>query len=304
MKMEKPSELRSHLYCFTTIAIWSTLEVVGKLLGTSVSPYAVTAWRFLIGGLMILPFALRSKGDIRLGFKGVAHLGALGVLNVCLAMLILQLSIHYGKASVSAVIISVNPLFVALFAMLLLREKMRLGQILGLILGVTGIAVLVLGEVEMGDSRYLNLPLGIALALAAALSFGVYTVLTKAAVARYGNLLSNASSFIIGAVAQFGFNFLTGKTSTIQPTTPNLLLVAYLGLILTGLAYLLYFEGMKRIGAAKASMYFFTKPVISTFLAWMLLGETLRWPQLAAVVLIVAAMNLPRLHGYIKAEKP
>ena len=303
MNMEKTSELRSHLYCFTTIAIWSTLEVVGKLLGASVSPYAVTAWRFLIGGLVILPFALRNKGDIRLGIKGIAHLGALGVLNVCLAMLLLQLSIHYGKASVSAVIISVNPLFVALFAMLLLKEKMRLGQILGLILGVAGIAVLVLGEVEMGDSRYLNLPLGIALALAAALSFGVYTVLTRAAVARYGNLLSNASSFIIGAVALFGFNLLTGKPSTILPTLPNLLLVAYLGLILTGLAYLLYFEGMKQIGAAKASMYFFSKPVISIFLAWMLLGETLRWPQLAAVVLIVAAMNLPRLHAYIKAEK-
>jgi len=292
-------DFRSHLFCFLTIAIWSTLEVVGKLLGTSVSPYAITAWRFLIGGLVILPFAFRNRHEHKLGLKGIAHLVALGVLNVCLAMLILQLSIHYGKASISAVIISINPLFVALFANLILKERMSWGQILVLVLGVTGIWVLVLGEVEMDHARYLNLPLGIGLAIVAALSFGIYTVLTRAAVARFGNLVSNATSFIGGAVALFVFNALTGEELGVYPSWSNLLLLAYLGIILTGIAYLLYFEGMKRIGAARASMYFFLKPLISTFLAWALLRETLGAAQIAAVFLIVTAMNLPRIYSYI-----
>jgi len=292
-------DFRSHLFCFLTIAIWSTLEVVGKLLGTSVSPYAITAWRFLIGGLVILPFAFRNRHEHKLGLKGIAHLVALGVLNVCLAMLILQLSIHYGKASISAVIISINPLFVALFANLILKERMSWGQILVLVLGVTGIGVLVLGEVEMDHARYLNLPLGIGLAIVAALSFGIYTVLTRAAVARFGNLVSNATSFIGGAVALFVFNALTGEELGVYPSWSNLLLLAYLGIILTGIAYLLYFEGMKRIGAARASMYFFLKPLISTFLAWALLRETLGAAQIAAVFLIVTAMNLPRIYSYI-----
>jgi len=292
-------DFRSHLFCFITIAIWSTLEVVGKLLGTSVSPYAITAWRFLIGGLVILPFAFRNRHEHKLGLKGIAHLVALGVLNVCLAMLILQLSIHYGKASISAVIISINPLFVALFANLILKERMSWGQILVLVLGVTGIGVLVLGEVEMDHARYLNLPLGIGLAIVAALSFGIYTVLTRAAVARFGNLVSNATSFIGGAVALFVFNALTGEELGVYPSWSNLLLLAYLGIILTGIAYLLYFEGMKRIGAARASMYFFLKPLISTFLAWALLRETLGAAQIAAVFLIVTAMNLPRIYSYI-----
>jgi len=264
-----------------------------------VSPYAITAWRFLIGGLVILPFAFRNRHEHKLGLKGIAHLVALGVLNVCLAMLILQLSIHYGKASISAVIISINPLFVALFANLILKERMSWGQILVLVLGVTGIGVLVLGEVEMDHARYLNLPLGIGLAIVAALSFGIYTVLTRAAVARFGNLVSNATSFIGGAVALFVFNALTGEELGVYPSWSNLLLLAYLGIILTGIAYLLYFEGMKRIGAARASMYFFLKPLISTFLAWALLRETLGAAQIAAVFLIVTAMNLPRIYSYI-----
>lgn len=289
----------SHLLSFVAIAIWSTLEVSGKLLDASVSPYAITSWRFLIGGLVLLPFALSHRGSRLIGFKGLLHLLLLGLVNVCFSMLILQLSIHLGKASLSAVIVSMNPLFVALFSWLILKERMSLGYIIGLALGLFGIAILVMGEVELNTVRYRNLPLGIVLAIIASLGFGFYTVLTKKAVMRYGNLITNSVSFISGAVLLFIFNLIAGFPSSFQPTVSNLLLIGYLGIILTGLAYLLYFEGMKTIGATSAAMYFFLKPLISTFLAWILLKETLAAWQIIAVILIVLAMNLPRIYKWI-----
>lgn len=294
--MNRLSDYSAHLLSFVSIAIWSTLEVTGKLLDASVSPYAITAWRFLIGGLVILPFALRQKRGLKIGWGGLGYMLLLGLINVCFSMLILQISIYYGKASVTAVIVSMNPLFVAMFGHLILKEKMSLGYVLGLILGVFGIIVLVIGEVDMANGKYLNLPLGIALAVVAALGFGLYTVLTKRAVERYGNLATNSVSFIGGAILLFVFNLVMGKESGITPTVNNLVLAAYLGVILTGMAYLMYFEGMKKIGATGAAMYFFLKPLISTFLAWLLLKETLQGWQLAAVALIVLAMNLPRIH--------
>lgn len=287
---------RSHLFALITIAIWATLEVSGKLLDGSVSPYGITAWRFLIGGLVLLPFALKTKTDERVNIRGFVELVGLGVLNVCFSMLILHLSVYYGKASLSAVILSINPLFVMLFAAIILKEKMSLGQILGLVLALVGILVLVLAEVEMDSEKYHNLPLGIALAVVAALGFGLYTVLTKRAVQRFGNIFANSISFISGAVILFLYMMFRGHDLGFAPTLPNLMLMGYLGIILTGVAYLLYFEAMKEIGAAGASMYFFLKPIISTILAWVLLNEALRGSQIAAVVLIVAAMNLPLLY--------
>ncbi|MDZ4182030.1 MAG: EamA family transporter, partial [Candidatus Cloacimonadaceae bacterium] len=270
-------KLKSHLFCLLTICIFSTLEVAGKLLGSGVSPYTLTAWRFLIGGMVILPFAVRQSQavDFSLKIRDILRMGMLGVLNVCLSMLVLQLSIHYGKASLSAVIISINPLFVSLFAMFFLREELRFVRILGLIGGLIGIGLIVLGEAEFGSGQYRNLPLGIGLAVIAAINFGLYTVLTKKSVLAHGNLVTNSASFIIGAFVLFGINAITGKPILIDMTWNNLFLTLYLGIVITGIAYLLYFEGMKHLESNTASMYFFLKPVIASLLAYFVLNEKL-----------------------------
>ncbi len=300
--MKQLTTFKSHLFCFITILIWSTLEVSGKLLSPDVTPYAITAWRFLIGGLLLLPFALKSSDEYeKPGPKGILHLGFLGFFNVCLSMLILQLSVYYGKASVSAIILSINPLFVAIFAGLILKEKMDKTDVLALIVGILGILVLVLGEVEMDNSKYLNLPLGVVLAIVAALTFGLYTVLTKSAVQKYGNIRANAISFLLGSASLFVYNFITSKDSLISFSFSNFAVMAYMGLFITGIAYLLYFEGMKNIGASKASMYFFLKPMFATLLAWLLLGESLHGIQILAVMLIVLAMLIPRF-SFLKSK--
>ena len=119
-------KLTSHLYCLLTICLWSTIELAGKLIGEGINPFAITAWRFLIGGLVLAPFAIRQykRGKTPIKVSSILQLGGLGILNVVCSMLLLQLAIYYGKASLAALIISMNPLFVSLFAALIIKEKM------------------------------------------------------------------------------------------------------------------------------------------------------------------------------------
>ena len=109
MKSSK-SLARYHLLSVISIIIFATLEFAGKLLGSSISPYTVTAWRFLIGGLLILPFAVHqlNKNKTRINSRGVIIMVGLGILNVCLSMLVLQVSIKLGKATISAIIVSMK----------------------------------------------------------------------------------------------------------------------------------------------------------------------------------------------------
>lgn len=284
--------LRPHLYCFLTIFFFSTLEVSGKLLGPGVSPHVITAWRFLIGGLLILPFALRQKRADRtsLSANAILKMGGLGILNVCISMLILQYSIHYGKASVTAVIVSVNPLFVSLFAAFILREKLDLARIVSLLMGMVGLGLIIFGELETGSTRYLNLPLGMVLAVLVAVTFGFYTVLTKKVVLAYGNMVTNSVSFIIGALILLGFNLALGNAIIFPLSMKNTLIMLYLGILVSGTAYLLYFEGMKQLSSSRASQYFFLKPVIASLLAWAFLGETLSLLQIAAIGFVIVSM--------------
>jgi drug/metabolite transporter (DMT)-like permease len=65
----------------------------------------------------------------------------------------------------------------------------------------------------------------------------------------------------------------------------------YLGVIITGLAYVLYFEAMKQLSAARASFYFFLKPALATLLAYFFLGEQLSLLQIGGIVLIMIALS-------------
>ncbi len=206
-------------------------------------------------------------------------------------MLLLQLAIHFGKASLSAILVSINPLFVSIFAVFIIKERLDFKQIAGLILGSLGLIAIIMGERELRTGSYLNLTLGIILALVAAMTFGLYTVLTKKTVMRYGNLLTNSVSFLLGAVMLFIVNALIGKPVFFVLTWELFLGIAYLGVFITGIAYLLYFEGMKGLTAAKASQYFFLKPVLASLLAYLFLSETLSMVQLIGMGFVIVSLS-------------
>jgi drug/metabolite transporter (DMT)-like permease len=269
------------------------LELAGKFLGEGISPFAITAWRFLIGGACIAPFAVRAwtQNKIKIAVSSILKLGLLGILNVVISMLLLQWAIYYGKASLVAVIVSMNPLFVSLFALLLLKEKLNRFQVYSLFIGLIGLIIIILGEKELLQQNFINLPLGIVFAVLAGITFALYTVLTKWAVSQYGNLITNSVSFLFGGIVLSAINLIIGKSMSFVPSWHNIWLILYLGVIVTGLAYLLYFEGMKQLSAAKASFYFFLKPALATLLAYFFLGEQLSALQIGGIVLIMLALS-------------
>lgn len=273
--------------------LWSSLELSGKLVGAEIDPFALTAWRFMIGGWALLPLAFRKSGSVKknLGISSILHIGSLGILNVCVSMLLLQLAIYFGKASLSAVIVGMNPLFVSVFAMLLLKEKLTLPQIFSLVCGLLGLGLIIAAEKELGSSQYRNLNAGIILSILAAITFGFYTVLNKTAVSKYGNILTNSLSFIIGGTVLTVINLVLGKPMGFRLSASNILLLAHLGLIVTGLSYMLYFEGMKKIGAARASVYFFLKPALATLLAYFILHERLGMWQLVGIAFVMIGLG-------------
>jgi drug/metabolite transporter (DMT)-like permease len=85
---------------------------------------------------------LRQK-DVRLNGKDCARLALTGFLCVPVSMVLYQLAIVYGKASVVAVLFSGNPIFVTLLAYLILREEIHWNNILALALEICGIVAII-----------------------------------------------------------------------------------------------------------------------------------------------------------------
>lgn len=206
-------------------------------------------------------------------------------------MLLLQLAIYYGKASLTAMIVSMNPLFVSLFAIFILKERLNRIQLYSLLVGLVGLLIIIFGERELLQHHYLNLPLGIILAILAGITFALYTVLTKWAVAQYGNLVTNSVAFLLGGIILSIINLISGESMAFAPSIKNISLILYLGVMVSGLAYVLYFEAMKQLTASRASFYFFLKPALASILAYFFLGEQLGSWQIGGMILIMLALS-------------
>lgn len=277
-------KLKGYLFLFLTIFLFSTFEIVGHTL-TSIDTAFVNAFRFFVGGLVLLPFALyhMKKEETKLSGKDYLWLFLLGLLNAVFSMNLLQFSLKYSPASTSAILFSTNPIFVALFSSLLLREKPTPNQIIGILLGILG------SFFVTGGMRTDNI-IGPLLSLGAAALFGLYTVAGKNLTVKLGSLTVNSISFLFGGAVNWLFLFVNNQ-SVWQINANNYLRLLYLGVFVTGLAYYAFFTGLSVLDTTAGSSVFFAKPVFASILAWIFLDEPITWNKAVGIVIILIAMR-------------
>ena len=102
-----------YLYIVLCAVIFSTMEVMLKTVHGVFAPMQITCLRFLIGGLLLIPFALRSMKKKGAAFTraDVGFFALTGFLCVAFSMVLYQMAVTHTKASVVAVIFSCNPIF-------------------------------------------------------------------------------------------------------------------------------------------------------------------------------------------------
>lgn len=292
---------KAYILCFITIVFFSTIEVVSK--NMTMSAEAITGYRFLFGALVMLPFAIKKLrvGNRKLKLRDFRYFALAGVLNVCLSMLFLQLSVFYGKASLAAILISTNPIFAALFGLLILREQVTTLKMSGIVFGLIGI-ILVVGGHDFALSGAANIELGIIMGIFSAVFFGLYIAVTKKYVKRYGNVVFNCFSFLCGSVILLAFSALAGKNMMIP--RQEFIQLLYLGIFVTSIAYLLFFEALKSIPVVTGSMFFLLKPVIASILAYMLHTETLTGVQVIGIAIVIVSLILANMSQKKNSLRP
>ncbi len=267
-----------------TITIFSTLEVVTSTLKGMINPLQLTFLRFFIGGMILLPLVITRK-EKPAGRDLLFFLG-LGILNIFISMGSLQLSINLGKASTAAILISSNPIFVMAFSIILLKEKIVYERIACILFGITGI-IFIIYKGNVGGDTALSLALG----LAASLSFGLYTVLGRLKSEEISTITMICISSIFGSLFYIPI-LLFNNIPVFHIPQGTFLRVLYLGVFLSGIAYITYMEALKLLTAGKGAMVFFLKPVIASVLAIVFLGETMSFKTAIGMLLVLAGISI------------
>ena len=279
--------MRYYLAILTTILFFSTVEVVTKCLhdvAPAFDPNLLAFIRFFPSGVIILVLGFR--GWRRASGRDVLGMVALGLIGITLTFSAYHASLAVAgfDAAPAAVIFSINPVFCVVAAAVLLGERLSWKQAIGVLLGVAGVYVVSFGfgPVPFESVRAPALMFG------AQICFATYVVGARKYVATYGPFFVNGVIFVAGSLC---FLPLIGRWS-VPGDVVALSQLAYLSLLATGVAYILYFYGLNRVSVTSGTSFFYLKPVLASLLALQVRREPIGLVFLTGLVVILASLTL------------
>jgi drug/metabolite transporter (DMT)-like permease len=283
-----PPRARLPLAVATFCVIWSSAYSVAKLALYDCPPLLLLTVRFLLAGAIALTAAAFYPGWRDLTRRDVIALAVLGVLNFALYLGLNYYGMLTIPAGLSALIISANPVLTALLATYFLNESMTWRKAWGLLLGVGGVAYILGSRATAG----LLSSTGIGFTLAALFSLVIGTILFKRLAPRGSLWLGNGIQNLAGGLAVAPFALAFERVGDIVPSLRFFVALAYSVVLVSILAYLLWFYILKVSGATAASAYHFLMPPLGLFFGWLILGERAELADLLGIVPVALGIYL------------
>lgn len=277
-------------FIFVTAFLFSTMEVALKIGGGNFDSLQLTFLRFLIGGLVLSPFAIKEyksqyiEKGLKLSFNDLWWLAMLGIMCIPISMLCFQLGVERCNAATAAAIMCLNPIFTMLIANIFTEEKMDRAKWISVVIGIIACIFLL----RPWDVQEGNTVLGLIFMLMASVTFGAYTVMGKKSIARIGTFTQTSISFILGSLILLVIILILGRP-VFTNVAAHWLTVAYVGIMVTGVGYLCYFLAIKYSDATTGSIAFYIKPVIAPIFAVVILNETILWNTVVGIILLLNA---------------
>lgn len=278
-------------------AIWGASFLFMRVAVADFGPAWLMFGRVLLASLLLALVALLYKRSLPLR-QYAGHFMLLSLFNTALPFLLFAYAEQTLTASLLAVLNATAPLWGALIGWLFFRQVMTLKVMLGLMLGICGVAILVGFDDVVADSSALP---AIAAAAAAACCYGIATWYTRQA--RPVPAFINAHGSMWGATLWLVPLLWFIPMPVAEPATASFLAVLALGVVCTGIAYLLYFRLVQDLGATPTLTVTFLIPVFGVIWGHLFLDETIGWHTLAGAGIVIGGTML--VTGFsIKALRP
>jgi len=276
--------------------IWGTSFVAGKLGVDSTDPYLFSAMRSLVSAISILPIFFLIKFDYSLfrskAVWGIAFLNAAGLL-------LQNVGLTGTSASNTVLLVDINVVIVAVLASLILKERLNRRIVIGLVMGMTGVALIA----TRGDPSNLGggTFMGDLLVFLAGVAWAFYIVFTTRELKKGYSLLCFTSAMIL-LTSVFAVPIGVIGTQDWSVDAGGVALALYTGVFCTTIAFLMYNIGLRALGATTTSIILLVEMVFGLIFSVLLLGER---PDLWTVIggsMILMAIAVISFKGLERAR--
>lgn len=269
--------------------LWSSAFAFAKMALNDCPPLILLVVRLTLAGGIMMALAVKVDGRSRLASmrrRDVLALMLCGVLNNAVYLGVNWIGLTMTSSAYNAVLISCNPLVVALLAGPLLGERLNLTKWIGLGLGLLGVVIVLRSRLAGGhEDTFGTVLIGIGM-----LGLAAGTLAFKYLKPRGGVWTGNAIQCLTGALVLLPFAAATESLADLHVTRGFLIGLGFLVFAVSIGGYGLWFYLLTRSSATAASSLHFAMPPLGLFFGWLLLGEPV--PPLDIVGILPIALGI------------
>ena len=257
------------------VFLWSTGFVGAKYIVPYAEPFTFLTIRYFLAALILFAIAYAFKQPLKLNKEQLKASFAVGILLHVIYIGGVFYAVSLGvSAGISAVIVSIQPVLVSLLAVPLLGERLRWVQVVGLFLGVAGIALLLLPKVFQGDYTASTSIVGIVICVIALLGTSGGYLVQKKLGGEIPFLSGTGAQYAISAIA-FAVLSVATEDQIIQWVPEFFFGLAWIVFMLS-IASIVLLYGMLRTGtASKVSSLYYLVPPVAAIQAYFLFDEVI-----------------------------
>ncbi|MDZ5607961.1 DMT family transporter [Bacillus pseudomycoides] len=276
-------------------SIWGGMYVVSKYVLNFVPPLTLVWLRFIIAFFVlyiILKITERkNKKKIHIHKRDWLLFTWIGFIGYFISITCQFIGTKLSDAHTGSLVTSATPVFMVVFAALILKEKLTARRILSTILATIGVITVIRWDIEVGSYF-----IGTIILVGAAITWALLSIYVKIASSRFSSLVITTYAIF------FSLFFITPcmigelQSSPIGNLNATIILgILYLGIISTAGAFFLWNKGLELMDASIGSLFFFFQPIVGSLLGWLLLNETLNSNFFIGGILIIFSVVITTL---------
>lgn len=251
------------LAAISVALIWGMSFVAARVVLETLTPILLATLRFTLASLVFAPLIIQeSRNGSVLDGRDLRELTLLGFMSVSIYFWLQYTGVRYAGAGVSALLVVGSvPILTGIVSSFLLREGMGAGKILGVALGLLGVALITVPGLFVDEVDW-NFYVGVLCLLGNAICWSLYSTLSRRLMKRVGRpALVTAYVTLFGAVGLLPLSLFSDWSLVGSLDSAQWANVLYLSLVCSVLGYFLWNFALLRLEAVKAAVWLYLEPV-------------------------------------------
>ena len=290
--MRKP-KLVDYLLLTILSLIWASAFFNIKIATYSFGPITIGFLRSFLGAMPVLILCFYKNIKIEAFSKDWKWFAIIGLVNLAIPFMLISYGVNYVQSNLAAILMSTTPLSSTVLAHFFLKgEKFNLLKTIGLLIGFSGIVFLFSDNFLINENNFIAALL-ILLVSTCYVIGGVITL----KISHKKNENVTGSILIWAVIILIPLSFFIEKPWTYNPSIQSTVSVIYLGLVSTGIAWLLRFKILVDNGLIFQSQVSYLIPIFGTILSYIFLKELITVKVLISLIAVVIGIYFVRQAG-------